>query len=225
MLKLQEGKMSAYLDIIILLLVVVMVFAKLKSLLGTRPENETEISRESAAKIFDILMQEHNRKHGVKPTPAELRTDDENLSESEKALQKIPGFNRDKFLNSAKKAFEIIVTSFAKGDVKTLETLVSKNLLKKFKEIIGKRQEEGISAETDFIGFDEAVIADAKIDKNDLVKISVKFVSEQVNILRGKDGEVIEGDENFIQSITDVWTFERSLHATTPAWLLSSTKK
>ncbi len=217
--------MSAYLDIIILLLVVVMVFAKLKSLLGTRPENETEISRESAAKIFDILMQEHNRKHGAQPTPAELRTDDENLSESEKALQKIPGFNRDKFLNSAKKAFEIIVTSFAKGDVKTLETLVSKNLLKKFKEIIGKRQEEGISAETDFIGFDEAVIADAKIDKNDLVKISVKFVSEQVNILRGKDGEVIEGDENFIQSITDVWTFERSLHATTPAWLLSSTKK
>ena len=212
-------------DIIILLLVVVMVFAKLKSLLGTRPENETEISRESAAKIFDILMQEHNRKHGAQPTPAELRTDDENLSESEKALQKIPGFNRDKFLNSAKKAFEIIVTSFAKGDVKTLETLVSKNLLKKFKEIIGKRQEEGISAETDFIGFDEAVIADAKIDKNDLVKISVKFVSEQVNILRGKDGEVIEGDENFIQSITDVWTFERSLHATTPAWLLSSTKK
>lgn len=217
--------MSAYLDIIILLLVVVMVFAKLKSLLGTRPENETEISRESAAKIFDILMQEHNRKHGAQPTPAELRTDDENLSESEKALQKIPGFNRDKFLNSAKKAFEIIVTSFAKGDVKTLETLVSKNLLKKFKEIIGKRQEEGISAETDFIGFDEAVIADAKIDKNDLVKISVKFVSEQVNILRGKNGEVIEGDENFIQSITDVWTFERSLHATTPAWLLSSTKK
>ena len=217
--------MSAYLDINILLLVVVMVFAKLKSLLGTRPENETEISRESAAKIFDILMQEHNRKHGAQPTPAELRTDDENLSESEKALQKIPGFNRDKFLNSAKKAFEIIVTSFAKGDVKTLETLVSKNLLKKFKEIIGKRQEEGISAETDFIGFDEAVIADAKIDKNDLVKISVKFVSEQVNILRGKDGEVIEGDENFIQSITDVWTFERSLHATTPAWLLSSTKK
>ena len=217
--------MSAYLDIIILLLVVVMVFAKLKSLLGTRPENETEISRESAAKIFDILMQEHNRKHGAQPTPAELRTDDENLSESEKALQKIPGFNRDKFLNSAKKAFEIIVTSFAKGDVKTLETLVSKNLLKKFKEIIGKRQEEGISAETDFIGFDEAVIADAKIDKNDLVKISVKFVSEQVNILRGKDGDVIEGDENFIQSITDVWTFERSLHATTPAWLLSSTKK
>ena len=55
--------MSAYLDIIILLFVVVMVFAKLKNLLGTRPENETEISKESAAKILDIMMQEHNKRH------------------------------------------------------------------------------------------------------------------------------------------------------------------
>lgn len=218
--------MSAYLDIIILLFVVVMVFAKLKSLLGTRPENETEISKESAAKIFDILMQEHN-KHQQQTAAAgkELKADESDLSDSEKNLSKIPGFNRDKFLNSAKKAFEIIITSFAKGDVNTLEGLVSKNLLKKFKEIIDQRQADGISAETDFIGFNEAIITDAKITKNDLAKISVKFVSEQVNILRDRKGDVLEGDENFIQSITDVWTFERSLNATTPNWLLVSTKK
>ncbi len=218
--------MSAYLDIIILLFVVIMVFAKLKSLLGTRPENETEISKESAAKIFDILMQEHN-KHQQQTAAAgnELKADESDLSDSEKNLSKIPGFNRDKFLNSAKKAFEIIITSFAKGDVNTLEGLVSKNLLKKFKEIIDQRQADGISAETDFIGFNEAIITDAKITKNDLAKISVKFVSEQVNILRDKKGDVLEGDENFIQSITDVWTFERSLNATTPNWLLVSTKK
>ena len=41
--------MSAYLDIIILLIVVERGFAKLKNLRGTRPENETEISKESAA--------------------------------------------------------------------------------------------------------------------------------------------------------------------------------
>ncbi len=218
--------MSAYLDIIILLFVVVMVFAKLKSLLGTRPENETEISKESATKIFDILMQEHN-KHQQQTAVAgkELKADERDLSDSEKNLSKIPGFNRDKFLNSAKKAFEIIITSFAKGDVNALEGLVSKNLLKKFKEIIDQRQADGISAETDFIGFNEAIITDAKITKNDLAKISVKFVSEQVNILRDKKGDVLEGDENFIQSITDVWTFERSLNATTPNWLLVSTKK
>lgn len=218
--------MSAYLDIIILLFVVVMVFAKLKNLLGTRPENETEISKESAAKIFDILMQEHNKRHPqAEKGGEELKADESGLSESEKNLRAIPGFNRDKFLNGAKKAFEIIVTSFAKGDVDTLENLVGKTLLKKFKDIIARRKEEGISAETDFIGFNEAIITDAKITKSNLAKISVKFVSEQVNILRDKNGEVLEGDENFIQSITDVWTFERDLNATTPNWLLVSTKK
>lgn len=218
--------MSAYLDIIILLVVVVMVFAKLKTLLGTRPEKETEISRESAAKIFDILMQEQNKRQPqTENNQTELKADSENLSDSEKTLLSIPGFNRDKFLNGAKKAFEIIVTSFAKGDVATLESLVGKTLLKKFKDVIAHRKEEGISAETDFIGFSEAIITDAKITKNDLAKISVKFVSEQVNILRDKSGEVLEGDENFIQSITDIWTFERSLNASTPNWLLVSTKK
>lgn len=218
--------MAAYLDIIILLFVVVVVFVKLRGLLGTRPENETEISKESAAKIFDILMQEHN-KNQPQPTMTggELKADESNLSEQEVTLHHIPGFNRDKFISGAKRAFEIIVTSFAKGDVETLETLVSKSLLKKFKEVISSRKEEGISAETDFIGFNEAVITDAKITKSNLAKISVKFVSEQVNILRNKQGEVMEGDENFIQSITDIWTFERSLNSTSPNWLLVSTKK
>ncbi len=218
--------MAAYLDIIILLFVVVVVFVKLRGLLGTRPENETEISKESAAKIFDILMQEHN-KNRPQPTMAggELKADESDLSEQEKTLRRIPGFNRDKFIGGAKKAFEIIVTSFAKGDIETLETLVGKNLLKKFKEVISSRKEEGISAETDFIGFNEAVITDAKITKSNLAKISVKFVSEQVNILRNKQGEVMEGDENFIQSITDIWTFERSLNSASPNWLLVSTKK
>ena len=216
--------MSAYLDIIILIFVVIMVFIKLKNLLGTRPENETQISRESAAKIFDILMEEHNKKQSLEQ-PTELKTDESTLSENEKVLREIPGFNQDKFLNSAKKAFEIIITSFAKGDLQTLESLVSKSLLKKFESVISSRKEGGVSAETDLISFNEAIITEAKITKTKLAKISVKFVSEQVNILRNKDGEVLEGDENFIQSITDVWTFERSLHATTPNWLLVSTKK
>lgn len=67
-------------------------------------------------------------------------------------------------------------------------------------------------------------ITNAKISKSDVAKITVRFVSEQVNILKNKDGEVIEGDENFIQNITDSWTFERALTSTNPNWLLVSTK-
>ena len=222
--------MAAYLDIIILLVVVVMVFSKLKSLLGTRPDNfeQRKISDENAAKIFDMIVKEAEKNAAAEARnmeKEEVQVPEEELSEIDKVLAKIPGFNREKFLTGAERAFEIIISAFSKGDVETLEMLVSKSLLKKFQEIIEKRKAEGITSETDFIGFDDVEITNAKISKSEVAKITVRFVSEQVNILKNKDGEVIEGDENFIQNITDSWTFERALTSTNPNWLLVSTKK
>ena len=222
--------MAAYLDIIILLVVVVLVFSKLKSLLGTRPDNfeQRKISDENAAKIFDMIVKEAEKNAAAEARnmeKEEVQVPEEELSEIDKVLAKIPGFNREKFLTGAERAFEIIISAFSKGDVETLEMLVSKSLLKKFQEIIEKRKAEGITSVTDFIGFDEVEITNAKISKSEVAKITVRFVSEQVNILKNKDGEVIEGDENFIQNITDSWTFERALTSTNPNWLLVSTKK
>ena len=211
------------LDIIILLVAVILIFQKLRSLLGTRPDTEitrTKISEESAAKIFDMIVKEAEKQQQTAVEKDSVP--EENMSDLDKTLVKIPGFNKERFITGAKRAFEIIVTAFSKGDTETLENLVSKSLIKKFQEIIEKRRAEGISAETDLIGFDQAEITAAKISKNDIAKITVKFVSEQVNLLKNKDDEIIEGDENFIQNITDVWTFERCL---TPNWLLVSTKK
>ena len=217
------------LDIIILLIVVVLIFGKLKSLLGTRPDvsvRQNKITEENAAKIFDMIVKEaEKQKQALENKEAKEEPVTVELSETDKVLNKIPNFNKERFINSAKKAFEIIVTSFSKGDTETLESLVSKTLNKKFQEIINQRKAEGITSETDLIGFDEAEITSAKITSDDIAKITVKFVSEQVNILKNKDDEVIEGDENFIQNITDVWTFERCLTSTSPNWLLVSTKK
>ena len=214
------------LDIIILLVAVILIFQKLRSLLGTRPDTEitrTKISEESAAKIFDMIVKEAEKQQQTAVEKDSVP--EENMSDLDKTLVKIPGFNKERFITGAKRAFEIIVTAFSKGDTETLENLVSKSLIKKFQEIIEKRRAEGISAETDLIGFDQAEITAAKISKNDIAKITVKFVSEQVNLLKNKDDEIIEGDENFIQNITDVWTFERCLTSTNLNWLLVSTKK
>ena len=215
------------LDILILLLVVAVVFQKLWSVLGTKPTETRPISKESAEKIFDILMKE-NLRHSQKNTVdgGELNAEpNTELSETEKVLRQIPRFNQESFINGAKRAFEIIITSFANGDTTTLKTLVGKNLVKKFDEIIKQRKADGITAETDFVGFNSAEIVNAKIDEKSNAQIAVRFVSEQANVLKDAKGNVIEGDENFIQSITDVWTFEKSINATSPNWILVSTKK
>ena len=220
--------MSQYLDIIILLVVVILIFQKLKTLLGTRPDMEERQQAEiKTAKILTVVAQELEKQQQKDEETAPTITSESTteLSDTDKTLKEIPNFNKESFLTSAKKAFELIVTSFAKGDTQTLEMLVNNKLYKKFQEIINQRANDGITSETDFIGFDSAEITHAEISKNNIAKITVKFISEQVNLLRNKEGEVIEGDEQYIQNITDVWTFERALTSTSPNWLLASTKK
>ena len=129
---------AQYFDIIVLLLVVVVIYQRLKGLLGTRPEGteSRKISDEDAAKIFDIIMKDAQKEIEAEKTenPTEPKAPEEavNLTEEEKIFRRIPGFDKETFLNGAKRAFEIILEAFNKGDTETLEMLVSKNLLKKF---------------------------------------------------------------------------------------------
>ncbi len=221
------------LDIIILLVAVVLIFQKLRSLLGTRPDEEVtriRISDENAARIFDMIAKEAEKQQLTARTAAEgfsgtAEEETEELSDTDKILTNIPDFSKERFLTGAKRAFEIIICAFSQGDTETLENLASPQLIKKFQEIIEDRRAQGITAETDLIGFEQAEIVNADVDEENNAKITVKFVSEQVNLLRNKDNEVIQGDENFIQNITDIWTFERCLTSVNPNWLLVSTKK
>ena len=221
-----------YLDIIVLLIVVLLIFQRLYNVLGSSPKQEKRIrlSKENAEKLYNILKNEADRlsaEENIKNEPLELTPIEEsaNLSETDKVLLEIPNFKKDKFLKSAEQAFRIITIAFNEADTETLEMLLNKKLFKKFQEVINDRKQNGISAETDFIGFNKVEIVKAQIKTDKVAEIAVEFVSEQVNILRDVDGNVIEGDENYIQNITDVWTFERSLSSTSPNWLLTSTKK
>jgi hypothetical protein len=212
--------MSGYLDIIFLLVLVVFIFSKLKSVLGTGAE-ETKvimINKEQFEKIY---------KEVKKTVEGELEevSDVENMTPLERELAKIPNFNKKGFIAGAQKAFEMIVSAFSKGDSASLSKLVNKELLKKFEAVIKERQEQGITAETDLIGFVETEVESVHFTDYERVNLVVKFVSEQVNLLKNAEGEVIEGDENYVQKISDVWTFEKSLNPRVNNWQLCSTKK
>lgn len=220
---------AQYFDIIVLLLVVLVIYQKLKSLLGTRPDNveNTKISDESAAKIFDIIVKEAEKQQAEETAGSKTEQEENVVNQTplDKTLAEIPNFSKSVFINGAQSAFEIITTAFNKGDIETLEMLVNKNLLKKFQDVIEQRRVEGIISETDFIAFDKVEIIDAKIGKNEVAKLTVEYISQQVNLLKNAQGEVIEGDEQYIQIITDIWTFEKAMTSTNPNWLLVSTKK
>lgn len=218
------------LDIIVLLIVVVLIFQRLWRVLGTRPEVETKkvkLSREGAEKLYNLLKNEAEKelKEAAQNAEELVPVDSKPLNEIDAVLVSIPNFNKANFITGAKKAFQVITEAFNKADTETLKMLVSPSILKKMQAVIKQRQDDAIAAETDFICFDKADIIKAKVDSKNNALISVEFVSEQVNVLRDKDNKIIEGDENYIQTITDVWTFERALDAKTLNWVLVSTKK
>ena len=212
--------MSGYLDIIFLLVLVVVVFSRLKNVLGTGAE-ETKIimiSKEQFEKAYQEL-----KKNTTNEEQKEIDLD--KLSPMDRELTKIPGFNKGVFIKGAQKAFEIILSAFSNGDAFTLSKLVNKELLKKFEDIIEERRKEGIVSETDLISFIETEVESVNFVGNDKVNLVVKFVSEQVNLLKNSEGEIVEGDENYVQTISDVWTFEKSLNPKVNNWMLCSTKK
>lgn len=224
--------MTTYLELLVLLIVSILIYQRLRSVLGTRPTEEKRIrlSKENAEKLYNILKNEADRMSVAEKLQNQKHEEltpinEDELSDTEKALRKIPNFNKDKFINSAERAFEIITAAFNNADIETLEMLVNVKLLKKFQEVIESRKNKGIYAETDFIGFSKIEILSAEIKSDQTARIMVEFVSEQVNILRDAEGNVIEGDENYIQNITDIWTFERNISSTSPNWILVSTKK
>ena len=212
--------MSGYLDIIFLLVLVVVIFSKLRNVLGTNGSEPKVImlSKEQFEKVYNEM-----KGNNLKTT--EDGVDVNKLSPLDRELIKIPNFNKETFVKGAQKAFEMILSSFSKGDSNTLSKLVNKDLLNKFNTVIQERKESGITSEMDLIGFVETEVESVNFVENNKVNLVVKFVSEQVNLLKNADGDIIEGDENYIQQISDVWTFEKSLDANVNNWMLCSTKK
>lgn len=131
-------------------------------------------------------------------------------------------FTIDKFIKGAVKAFEIIVSSFAKGDKEALKTLLSKDLYKGFSEAIDARNTKGVIEETTIVSILSSTVKDIVLNRK-YAKIVVEIVSEQISLVKNKKGETIEGNPSKVHKISEVWTFGRELGSSNPGWELVAT--
>lgn len=132
-------------------------------------------------------------------------------------------FDLDQYLAGARRAFEMVVQAYAAGDAATLRTLLSDEVYENFTSDIKARAEKGEKRETTLIGIKSAEAIEARMENN-TAQITVKFVSEQANVTRDKEGRIIDGDPNHVATVTDIWTFARNLRARDPNWLLVETR-
>lgn len=214
------------LDIIVLAMIAVFLISKLYMAFGADAEEKMPriiIKRIDANNESDMEKEIEKLNKDLAKTlcanennPVECRVNG--------LVEKIKDFNLNNFIAGANRVFELVLQAFYDNKMESVKGLLSKKVYDAFKQAVDERQKEKQTTEVEFICFEKTEIKDVRTLKNS-VKIIVKFVTQQINILRGADGKVIAGDENFIQKITDVWTFERALNAKDNKWILVSTKK
>ena len=73
------------------------------------------------------------------------------------------------------------------------------------------------------VGILSADIAGAAL-KGDEAQVTVKFVSQQINVTKDQEGRIVDGDPSEVANITDVWTFARSVKSRDPNWQLVATE-
>ena len=129
---------------------------------------------------------------------------------------------KKQFLKGASVAYEQIITSFAKGDKKSLKSLLGKNMFEDFSEVIDERNKKNVKYETTFIGIKSSKILEFKKIEN-IYKVTVNFVSEIITCVKDKDNKVIEGNPDTIKTVNDVWKFSKNMWSQNPTWYLVET--
>ena len=104
-----------------------------------------------------------------------------------------------------------------------MRNLLSDEVFSNFATVIQEREAAKQSHETTIVGVETAEIVEAELaDWTALV--TMKYVSEQVNVTRDEDGSVADGDATAVLRITDIWTFAREVNSSDPNWALVATR-
>jgi len=186
-----------FFDIIIFAVIAVFIIYRLRSVLGKRTGFQKSINQQEFVK------------KETKPTEIKIPQLKESEQKLEAVYKKVSSFNHKEFLEGAKKAFEIIITAFNKGDKNTLKNLVSKDVYNAFEGAINSGSN---NPNSQFYSLVIDGVEDARVEGGK-ISIAVNFTSEQI----------LSDNEDSIVKNKDTWVFEKPESSTGPAWLLVST--
>lgn len=220
---------------IIFLVLAVVIFFRLRSVLGERTGHEKppyeRREHEKPAEEADNVVPMPGMKRAPQPQQIEdeieLRTfarEGTHLYTSlEKLLEREPSFNPASFLDNAKQAYEMIVMAYANGDKKALADLLEREVYEGFAAAIDQRDEADETLYTDFIGFDSAKF-EAVDFEGATALVTVRFESNIITHTKDAEGRIVDGDPSEVVSVIDHWTFSRQIGAESPMWYLASTE-
>ena len=188
-----------YIDIILLAMIAGFIFLRLRGILGKKTGYEEDLSSSFP--------------HEVPETKNNVKLNSDNFDDAAK----------NDFLKGAKVAYESIITNFSKGDLKSIKTLLDKNVYDQFDNAIRDKKTKNLTSETTFIGINSEEIKEHNQNKN-MLEVTVEFVSEIISCIKDKDNKIISGDSEKVKKVHDIWKFSKDSRSQNPNWLLIDTQ-
>ena len=189
-----------YIDIILLAMIACFIFLRLRGILGKRTGHEENLD----SSFTNDFTSEKKLKKKVTQS---------NFDEKAK----------ENFLQGSKIAYETIITSFASGNLKNIKYLLDKKVFEQFSEALKERENKGYKSETTFIGISSASIKEHN-KVNDIIEVTVDFVSEIISCVKDKDNQILSGDPEKVKKVSDTWKFSKDSRSNNPNWLLVDTQ-
>ena len=219
------------LDLIFFVLVAAFLIIRLRSVLGRRTGNEKKskdifIYQDTTLNVEKKKIVDENQSKKDKIHGKLSKNKEDNLKNST-TLEKIYYFDRNfspkKFLSGAKTAFQMIIESYTKGNINKIKYLLGASVFSIFSREIKSRARKKHVLEHTLISIKSAGIEKINV-KYSIADIVVKFVSEQVNLLKNQKGKILKGNDEYIENHTNYWTFSKDLKSLNPNWKLIVTK-
>ena len=226
---------------VVFLALAVFVVLRLRAVLGQRPQRDapprnrpasTPLRRDAVGQPGNVIplspaANDRNSRPEAAASPDRWKGIAEPGSHLAQGLDAIDaaarGFDPAGFISGARGAYEITVTSFAKGDRARLHDLLSPEVLEGFGKAITDREARGEKVEMTLVSVEEAKILDAQV-RDMVAQITVRFASKLITATRDRTGKVVDGNPDKVADVTDVWTFSRDMRSADPNWQLVATE-
>jgi predicted lipid-binding transport protein (Tim44 family) len=133
-------------------------------------------------------------------------------------------FDPDTFLAGARAAFEMIIEAFHKGQLEKVRPFLADDVYRSFAAAVADREKpaaEHTHSELIAVNGCEAVAAGME---GRMASITVRFESEQTEVVKDSEGRIVAGDLARPLEVIDVWTFARDTRARDPNWQLVATR-
>ena len=157
-------------------------------------------------------------------TPAVPAIDPATLASIATLKARDPAFDPARFLDGARQAYETIVRGYASGDRTALQPLLKPNVMASFEAGIAARETRGETESVEFL-FPPRADLEGATAEGDRAVAKVRFLAELRSRVTKASGETADSEtgEPLVEErrTAEHWTFERTLGAADPNWVLA----